>query len=265
MTAGETRPPYYTRYGLARTGDRDAPLVLEPYPEICHRGALRAAVLAAAIDIAGSLFARERAGDAQLHTTDLSLRAPARAAPKRILVRARPLGGGASTLTTAVALEADGEPWAHGETGFRQTPRPAGAPSPAQPPGMPRELPRHPLARALADDVGIEVRDPARGRAVVELRDALRNPQGVMQGALVALLAEVAALALAEHALAAPQVVTELDLRYLAPARIGPVEAQASFVRAPADRMLRAELRDRGDRGRIAASALLRCDAGPNS
>ena len=67
----DTNPPLFTRLGFARTGDADAPLEIEPYPEICHRGALRLSVIASAVDIVGSLYAREVAGSDSTFTTDL--------------------------------------------------------------------------------------------------------------------------------------------------------------------------------------------------
>ena len=115
---------------------------------------------------------------------------------------------------------------------------------------------RHPLERPLAEEVGVEVLDGSDGRVQVALRPALRNPEGIMQGALVALLAEVAAETLAEHSHGAPQTVTALDVRYLSGAREGPIEAHARWVGDAAEGMQRVTLRDRGNGDRITASVL---------
>jgi acyl-coenzyme A thioesterase PaaI-like protein len=106
--------------------------------------------------------------------------------------------------------------------------------------------------------VGIELIDAAEGSLRLPLRPALLNPEGVMQGALVALVVECAGLARANAALSRPQVVTELDLRYLAAASEGPLESRAQFIGSPSDRMLRIELRDTGRAGRLTTAALLR-------
>jgi len=256
-------PALFTRYGLSRTGDRAAPLVLEPYPEICRRGALRIAVIAAAVDIAGSLFAREIAGSDPTFTSDLSVRAPLRPAPGRVLVRASLLGATRSEIAAAVALEADGARWAYGEVRFRRVARRAGDSASERLSAMPAVIPRVPLERALADEVGAEICDPARGRVEIPLRDALRNPEGVLQGALVALLAELSAESLAEHALGGGRSVSELDLRYLAPNRVGPIAAEADWVGQPSEGMLRVQLCDLGRESRITATALLRTGASP--
>lgn len=251
-------PPFFTRYGLSRTGDSDVPLELEPYPEICRAGVVLPAVLASVVDIVGSLYAREIAGRDATFTTDLSVRAPARFVPERIRARGALLRSGRTMITTSVLLEASGEPFAYGETSFMRVPRQEPDDDPARVLGMPEVIPRNPLSQPLVDEVGIEVVDAGRGQVEVELRDALRNPEGVMQGALVALLAEVAALTLAEHAHVVPQIVTELDVRYLAVAKAGPIQARADWVGAPADGMLRVLLRDLGNAERVTASVLLR-------
>jgi acyl-coenzyme A thioesterase PaaI-like protein len=265
MATAERAPPaFFTRYGLSRTGDPDAPLLLEPYPEICHRGVVRTAVIASAVDIAGSLFAREIAGGDATFTSDLSVRAPARFVPERVVARASLLRAGRNLITTAVVLEAGGAPWAYGQTSFTRVARRGGASDAPPSYAMPRVIERVPLERPLVEEVGIEVVDAARGHLEVELRDALRNPEGVMQGALVALLTEVAAETLADYCLGSPQVVSELDVRYLAMGRVGPIVSEAQWIGEPADGMLRVELRDRGHGDRITTAALLRVHASPH-
>ena len=44
-------PPFFTRYGISRTREPDAPLKIEPYEAVCHRGGLRPTVLAAAVGV----------------------------------------------------------------------------------------------------------------------------------------------------------------------------------------------------------------------
>ena len=250
-------PPFFTRYGLSRTGDPDAPLAIEPYPEIVRGGTLLPTVIASAVDIVGSLHARELAGNDATFTTDLSIRAPARFVPGRVVARGEILRSGRTTITSGVRLEAEGRPFAYGESSFIRMPR---RQEPREPVGMPEVIPSHPLERPLAEEVGVGVLDAAAGLVGVELRPALQNGEGVMQGALVALLAEVAAETLAEHHHGAARIVTELDVRYLAGARVGPIEAQAHWVGEPDAGMQRVALRDRGNGDKRTAVVLARTE-----
>lgn len=270
-------PPFYTRYGIARTGVRDAPLALTPYPEVCRHGQLRATVVAAAIDLVGSLFTREVAGTDILFTTDLSVRMPVHSRPARLVAHGRILRSGRSGVTTAVELceaaggagsgasggltppaaAAPGPLWAYGETSFARVPRAADSKVTAAQLALPQVFASHPLARPLEEEVGVEVRDAARGEVELPLRGAVLNTEGTLQGALVALLVERAGEVLAESRLGGPQRVVALDLRYLTTARVGPVRSRAAFIGAPEDGWLRVELRDTGRDDRVTATALL--------
>ena len=261
--AASPPPPLYTRFGYRRTGDPAAPLEIDPYPEICHRGVLRAAIVASIVDIIGSLYAREPAGTDVLFTTDLSVRIPPRPVPVRIFTRGQVLRAGGRMITSGVGLEADGASYAYGHSSFMRVARKAGASRDLAELVLPDSIDRFPLERPLAEHVGIEVVDPARGRVQVELREELRNPEGIMQGVLVALLAEVAAEVLADSERRAPQIVTEIDLRYLAPSKSGPVRTEAHWIGAPDAGMVRVELRDRGSEDRTTAAGLLRVVAAP--
>ena len=122
----------------------------------------------------------------------------------------------------------------------------------------PVAIPSHPLTQPLAEEVGIEVVDPKRGEVALAMRPGLLNPEGVMQGALVALVVECAALAASDGRDGHRRVVTEMDLRYLAAASVGPVLSEATWIGAPVAAMLRVELRDAGQNDRLTASALVR-------
>ena len=250
--------PFFTRYGLSRTSDRDAPLTIEPYPEICRHGALRATVIASAVDLVGSLFTREAAGKDILYTTDLSVRIPHPGIPDRIEARGERLRTGRKSVTTGVELRVDEAVWAYGQTSFTRVPRPSPETASLADIALPEELPRHPLDQPLEDEVAVEILDAGRGVVEVPLRPALLNPEGTLQGALVALIVEVAAERLAEAHLGTPQVVTELDLRYLSTARVGPVVSEGRWIGRAEQGMIRIDLRDRGNAGRITATALLR-------
>lgn len=250
--------PFYTRYGLARTGDPDAPLTIAPYPPICRHGGLRATIVAAAVDLVGSLFTREIAGTDVLYTTDLSARIPRSGAPARLSTRGRVLRSGRTGVTTGVELFDGDALWAYGETTFARQRRAADASVSQLELALPRTFASHPLARPLEEEVGVTVRAADRGEVELVLRPPVLNKEGTLQGALVALVVERAAESLAESRLGAPQRVAELDLRYLSTAKLGPVRSRASFIGEPEMGMLRVELWDAGRSDRLTATALLR-------
>lgn len=253
----------FTRLGMEHTGDPAAPLRLRPHPALCHRGVVRPSVIALAVDMMAGYYAQVGAGTDWIFTTDLSLRAPARSIPECALVSGSLLRAGRSSVTSDVRLEVDGALYAYGQAGFIRVARRHGDPAQPDIHASPMRGAPRPLARPLHEEVGIAVTDAAGGRAEVELRDALRNPAGVMQGAIVALLAEVAAEALADASLGVPQVVTDLDIRYLAMARTGPMRAHASWVGPPGEGAISVLLRDAGNGDRITTSVLARTAAAP--
>ncbi|WP_207943104.1 hotdog domain-containing protein [Actinomadura sp. KC345] len=117
------------------------------------------------------------------------------------------------------------------------------------PPGFSVELPasREPLAVPFAERAGCERRGP--GVAVLPRTEDGLNASGTVNGGLLALVAEEAALSPAQG-----ETLCSLGLRYLQPARVGPVIATA--VRR--DGLGRVELRDSGNGGRLSCIAVTR-------
>jgi acyl-coenzyme A thioesterase PaaI-like protein len=257
VTGRTPSPPFFTRYGFSRTGDRDEPLTIDPYPEICRHGALRATVVASAVDLVGSLFTREASGDDILFTTDLSIRIPRPDRPEHLRARGELLRAGRKSVTTGVEISDAGRIFAYGQTSFTRLERPAAERVPIESLILPRELERHPLTRPLESEVGVEIVEARHGRVKVALRPGLLNAEGTLQGALVALLVEVAAESLAESHHGTPQVVSELDLRYLSTAKVGPVCSEAAWIGPPDKGMIRVELVDQGRDRRRTATALI--------
>ena len=253
-------PPFFTRYGFERCRDPEHSLRLTPYPHICHAGVLRATVIASAIDLVGGFFTRDLAETDATFTSDLSLRIPKPGQPKTLVATGERLRAGRRLISTAVQLEDElsGTPYAYGETTFTRIPRRGSADVDIAALSTPLDIPNHPLDRDLADEVGVEVEDGRPGEVRLPLRAQLLNPEGVMQGALIALLIEVAALSRASIETKAPQAISELDLRYLAAASVGPVTGRAEWIGAPKARMLRVRLFDQGRDNRLTASALVR-------
>jgi uncharacterized protein (TIGR00369 family) len=126
---------------------------------------------------------------------------------------------------------------------------PAGGP-PVFPRPVELVVPPAPEPPGLTEFVATTAVDDATLR--LELTDALRNPWGILHGAVTAMLADLAGL----HA-ARGVATTDLVLHFLSPARVGPVEARAVVVGQRGDgALLRIELLDRGVEDRVVAVAV---------
>lgn len=210
-------------------------LELVPTPETLHHGIVRASVLSFAIDaVAGITLDQDP--DAWAFTSDMTVRMRPEPPPQRIIAVNRVLRRGRRSATCRVELTAeDGRPVGTGAVGFVNVPRKEGDPpkfvlTPEQTPRLFDGLGT--LARPLREEAGIEVVDAAEGIVEVDVTPALRNPAGTLQGAMVALVAEVAAEELVAARSGAPAVVTDLDLRYLGQARVGPVRTTSRLLGA---------------------------------
>jgi acyl-coenzyme A thioesterase PaaI-like protein len=242
--------------------------VLDPYPELCAHGIVRIAVWALMADMVGGMTADAQAGDDWTFTTDLSVRAPVLRVPGRVTGTGASLRTGKHDLATEVWMrEADGTLFAYSHAGFtRLARRPGDNPKPTPDSATVLQwVDRPPLDAPLAVLAGCDVVDATRGRLEVELTDVLRNPAGAMQGAMVALVGEVAAEALATHHLGSQQVVTDLDVRYLAMGRVGPIVSTATFVGPPAAGSIAVQLRDRGNGDRVVSGILARTAPAPGA
>jgi acyl-coenzyme A thioesterase PaaI-like protein len=238
---------------------------VEAFPQTCARGVMRSSVLVLAVDMMGGFIAESGAGTDWIFTTDLSLRTPALPPPARLSASGRLLRSGRGLVHCDVELRdaASGRAFAYGQTGFMRVPRRHGDPAHPhlhEPVGL-EELPR--IERPLAEEVGVRVVDAAAGHVEVEMRDALRNHAGALQGALAALLGELAAEALADMVGGPLRAVTDLDVRYLAMARVGPIWTRAAWIGAPGSGAIRVELRDRGNSDRLVTAVLARVEPSP--
>jgi len=238
---------------------------LQPYPELVHRGVIRISVLALMADMLGGWVADLHAGEDWVFTTDLSVRAPLSRVPEYVHGTSAPLRIGRTNVFAEVGMRDEtGALFAYSHLGFvRMARRPGDHPKPDFEASAAEWGTRPRITSPLEVEAGIEVTDAAAGRVEVDLRDTLRNPAGAMQGAMVALVGEVAAGAMATHHLGRPQIVTDLDVRYLAMGRVGPIHAQATFIGRPADGSLHVELRDSGVDGRLMTVMLARTAPAP--
>ena len=234
---------------------------LVPMPSTTVGAALRASVVAFLVDAAAGLLV-DSDPEAWTFTSDLSLRLPAAPAPARLDAFTTVLRGGRRSVTADVALVDDtGSPWGWSTIGFtRLARRPDDPEKPIidlrEASAIWEQIP--PLDEPLREAAGVRVLDASEGRVEIGLRPDLANPAGALQGAIVALLAEVAAEELATHDAGAPRMVTELDLRFLGQGRGGPVRTQAWCVGPPTDGVVRVELRDAGADDKLLTVALAR-------
>jgi len=261
-TPGEDARALIHRVGLERTDDLGAPLTIEPYEHVCHRGALRAAVLASATDVAGSLFARASAGVEAIFTTDLSLRARPRSGLGAIRTRARLLHATRKVAVTELCFARDGEDLGRGIATFKRIP--ASDPNRPTEAVLGRRLDGSRLAVPVERAMRLEVVDAERGHVALEPHAGVCNPNGSLQGTAVAIFVEVAALARAERELG-PRVASELEIRYHAASGRGPLASSAEWTAGPGGGVLFVELRDAGNQHRLTASAFVRCEAPPDS
>jgi acyl-coenzyme A thioesterase PaaI-like protein len=222
------------RLGVTARFDDDVLTIdLTPRPETQHHGIVRASVISFIVDVAAGIVVDDDAAVWTL-TSDMSVRMRPVPAPERLSAVSTTLRRGRRSVTCTVEVTTDrGAAIATGAIGFAKVPRrdtdpPKPQVSPAQAAKMFRDFGT--IDRPLREEAGIEVIDAAEGVVQVEVTEALRNPAGTLQGAMVALLAEAAAEDLAAARSASPVVVTDLDLRYLGQAQVGPVRTRSRLL-----------------------------------
>jgi acyl-coenzyme A thioesterase PaaI-like protein len=86
------------------------------------------------------------------------------------------------------------------------------------------------LAGPLLNEVGVVVRDAARGVVDAPVRDWSRNSMGAMQGGVVATVVDAAAEAALRAATGEALVVTDLQLTYVGFGRVGPVRSRVEVL-----------------------------------
>lgn len=222
-------------------------LYLAPRPELLRLGAVRASVLAYAVDVVAGIVVDD---DPSLWTltSDMTVRMVAREAPGQIRAVTNVLRRGGRSMVCSVELTDErGTPVATGAIGFAKITRREGdPPKPQVSLERATEMFRgvEPLTEPLREAAGIAAIDPASGVVELLVTPELRNPVGTLQGAMVALVAEAAAEDLVSSRSGAPALVTDLDLRYLAQAREGPVRTSCRQLGEEPDAPVRVELRD---------------------
>lgn len=236
---------------IRRDGDGLAgDAVVTPEMHVPGTDVLRASVLAAWADVLTGLLTGTAVAPRVPVTLDLSvdLPLPVRGTPTMAGV-ARILKAGRSVVVLEVAFVAGGsaEPVALGTASFMPAPDTTlTLPPLAESPSL-LDRPRDRLTAPFAERAGCERRSP--GVAELPRREDALNASNTINGALIALAMEEAALSAAPGA-----VLSSLALRYLRPARVGPLVATAT---RHGDLVLVAA-RDTGADNRLVATATVR-------
>jgi acyl-coenzyme A thioesterase PaaI-like protein len=213
--------------------ERGLVIELEPRPEVLHRGVVRASVVAYLVDVVSGVSV-DSADDVWTFTTDMTVRMRPVPAPRRMVAAGDVVRRGRRSVTSAVDVtDEHGAVVASGAIGFAHVPR-----KPTDPPkvhltpeqAVLRFAHGEFLDRPLRDAAGVVPVDPSHGVVELPVRPEVCNPAGTLQGAMVALVAEAAVEDLMSHRLGAPVTVVDLDLRYLAQAKLGPVRTRCRVI-----------------------------------
>jgi acyl-coenzyme A thioesterase PaaI-like protein len=210
-------------------------------------GIVRCSVISFAVDAAAGIPFDDDP-DVWMLTTDMSVRMRPVPAATRLDARTTLLRRGGRSVSCTVDVTSDeGELVATGAAGFARVRRRPDDPekpivTPAGAVRLFRNVPA--LTKPLREEAGIEVIDAADGVVEVLVTPQLQNPAGTLQGAMVALLAEVATEELASSRSDRPMVVTDIDLRYLARVSAGPVRTRARLLGDGPDAPVEVLLRD---------------------
>lgn len=224
--------------------------VVTPEMHVPGTDVLRLSVLVAWADVLTGLLTGTAVAPRVPVTLDLAVDVPRplRGTPTVVGV-ARILKAGRSVVVLDVAFVTEGgaEPVALGTASFMPAPDVTlTLPPLAESPSL-LERPRDRLSAPFAERAGCERRGP--GVAELPRREDALNASNTINGALIALVMEEAALSAAPGA-----VLSSLALRYLRPARVGPLVATATRH----GDLLRVAARDTGADDRLVATATAR-------
>jgi acyl-coenzyme A thioesterase PaaI-like protein len=220
---------------LGATGlvdERGLVIELEPRDEVLHHGVLRASVITFVVDVVAGVTL-DTNPDAWTFTTDLTLRMRPGPAPGKITASGTVVRRGRRSAHCRVdVVDERGDLVAFSALGFAHVPRkPTDPPKPiVSAEDVAARFSTHDrLTRPLREEAGIIPIDPAAGVVELAVRPEVCNPAGTIQGAMVALVAEVAT----EDLLASggrAVVVTDMDIRYLGQATVGPVRSRCRLL-----------------------------------
>jgi len=232
-------------------------------------GSVRAGALATLVDVIGGGLAAQAAHPDWIATADLTLHLAGAATGGAVEARARVEHAGRTTVVIEVGLhDGDGREIGLATMSFARLPRRGTNPDVTTTLTAARStmaVDGSGLQVPLLEQLDVHVVDAAAGVVEAPVDDWSRNSLGSMQGGAVAILVDAATEAAANAGRAVPLVVADLQLTYLALARVGPVRTRVEVLDTrPGVVVARVELIDVGsdDRvttiGRVVAATSLR-------
>jgi uncharacterized protein (TIGR00369 family) len=236
--------------------------------ELCASdGTVRAGALATLVDVIGGGLAATVAHPNWIATADLTLHLAGSATHGSVEARARVAHAGRTTVVIEVDLyDHTGPPIGIATMSFAVLPHRDDNPDiTTSMTAGPSTIARvgSGLRASLLDELEIRVTDGPKGEIEAPIGEWSRNSLGAMQGGAVAILIDAAATAASTAAAAEPVVVTDLQLTYLALARVGPLRTRADVLSAAAGTVItRVELIDTGADRRV--TTLARVVASPS-
>lgn len=240
-----------------RTSRARMPVVAELY---ARDGTVRAGALATLVDVIGGGLAATVAQPNWIATADLTLHLVGAARTGFVEAHARVAHAGRTTVVIEVDLsDPTGRPIGIATMSFAVLPRRDDNPDistamTSGPSTMARAGSR--LHASLLDELEIRVINDRRGELEAPVAEWSRNSLGAMQGGAVAIIVDAAAEAASTVAAGDNLIVTDLQLTYLALARVGPVRARADVLNAAGGAVTtRVELVDLGADGRLTSVA----------
>ena len=230
-------------------------------PQLCNpSGSPRAGVLAILVDVVGGGLAAVAAQPDWIATADLTLHLAPRPVHGEIEAVGRVLRRGRTTVVAEVLLhERDGESLGIATMSFAVLPRRAGNLTIEQVDHVNRmtmATSDSGLKEPFRDRVALSVIDPDAGAVELPLSSYVMNSLGSIQGGMVAAAADAAA----EHALAGAcggsVEICDLQITYLALAKVGPVRTEARVLEATTEfGTAHVEIFDTGSQHRLTTTA----------
>ena len=249
------------RLSFEHSDDRTSRASMPVVPELCASdGAVRAGALATLVDVIGGGLAASVAHPGWIATADLTLHLVRAATHGTVEAHARVVHAGRTTVVIEVGLyDGAGLELGFATMSFAVLPRRESNPdiSTSMTTGsasMARAGSR--MHAPLLDELGVHVVDRARGELEVPVADWSRNSFGAMQGGAVATIADAAVEAAGRAATGVELIVTDLQVTYLALARVGPICTRVEVLGVAPDAVTaRVELLDVGAGSRVTTLA----------
>ena len=230
-------------------------------PEVCtHDGSVRAGVLATLVDVIGGGLAATAAHPGWIATADLTLHVVGAATSGSVEARARVAHTGRTTVVIEVDLYDDaGSRFGIATMSFAVLPRrdenPDITTSRSSGPST-MALPTSGMRASMLDELELRVVDAARGELEAPVGEWSLNSLGAMQGGAVATVVDAAAESAASAHAGTPLVVTDIQLTYLALARVGPMRTRVEVLgTAPGAVTTHVETVDTGSESRVTSLA----------